>query len=310
MHLIRWRTVVSKRPARSAGLPVINEYAAAIDIGARFHVAAVAPDLCEQPVQTFQAFTGDTERMADWFLSLGIKTVAMESTGVYWVPVYEILETRGIHVIVANARDARSVPGRKSDVNDAQWLQRLHACGLLRASFRPGRDIAALRAYLRLRERHLEYAAAHIQHMQKSLTFMNLQLHHVITDVTGATGMRIVRAIVRGERDPDVLAKMRDMRCKSSESTVRAALIGNYQPEHLFSLKQALELYDSYGVVTATTDLHVLTHFIECATRVSDPEVGHPPFNAAPSLVIAFTRRHHYCGPLRPSAAPRYAQPR
>jgi transposase len=139
---------------------VINEYAAAIDVGSRFHVAAVPPDVCTESVRTFQAFTGDVAQMADWFLSLGIKTVAMESTGVYWVPVYEILETRGIDVIVANARDARSVPGRKSDVNDAQWLQRLHACGLLRASFRPGRDIAALRGYLRVRERLLEYAAA------------------------------------------------------------------------------------------------------------------------------------------------------
>jgi transposase len=235
-----------KRAAKSAGLPVINECAAAIDVGARFHVAAVAPHLCDEPVRTFEAFTGDTERMADWFISLGIKTVAMESTGVYWVPVYEILETRGIDVIVANARDARSVPGRKSDINDAQWLQRLHACGLLRASFRPGRDIAALRAYLRVRERHLEYAAAHIQHMQKALTFMNLQLHHVVTDVTGVTGMKIIRAIVYGERDPDVLAKMRDVRCKSSVDTIREALVGNYQPEHIFALKQALELYDFY----------------------------------------------------------------
>src|SRR5664279_2358909 len=147
--------------------------------------------------------------MADWLLSLGIKTVAMESTGVYWVPVYEILETRGIHVIVANARDARSVPGRKTDVNDAQWLQRLqrhHACGLLRASFRPGRDIAALRGYLRVRERLLEYSAAHIQHMQKALNFMNLQLHHVVTDITGVTGMKIMRAIVRGERNPEAVS--------------------------------------------------------------------------------------------------------
>ena len=220
--------------------------AAAIDIGARFHVAAVAPERCSEPVQTFQAFTSDIKRMADWFVSLGIKTVAMESTGVYWVPVYEVLEDRGLEVIVANARDARAVPGRKSDVNDAQWLQRLHACGLLRASFRPGRDIAALRAYLRLRERHLDDAAAHIQHMQKSLTFMNLQLHHVVSDVSGVTGMRIIRAIVAGERDPDVLARMRDVRCRADVGAVRAALVGNYQPEHLFALKQAVALYDFY----------------------------------------------------------------
>ena len=237
---------MTRRTEKPAGLPIIHDRAAGIDIGARFHVAAVPPDLCDEPVQTFQAFTGDIERMADWLVSMGIKTVAVESTGVYWVPVYEVLEDRGIEVIVANARAARAVPGRKSDVNDAQWLQRLHACGLLRASFRPGRDIAALRTYLRLRERHLEYGAAHIQHMQKALTFMNLQLHHVVSDVTGVTGLKIVRAIVNGERDPQVLATLRDIRCKASTEKVRAALVGNYQPEHVFALTQALALYDFY----------------------------------------------------------------
>ena len=168
---------MSRSHRKSGGLPIVNEKAAGIDIGSRFHVVAVPPDFCEEPVRTFQAFTADLECMADWLKCLGITTVAMESTGVYWIPAYEILESRGIAVVVANARASRVVPGRKSDVNDAQWLQRLHACGLLRASFRPSGDIARLRAYLRLRERHLDYAAAHIQHMQKALTFMNLQLH-------------------------------------------------------------------------------------------------------------------------------------
>ena len=199
---------MARQRGKAAGLPIIHERAGAIDIGSRFHVVAVPPELCDEPVQTFQAFTADLERMADWLVGLGIKTVAMESTGVYWVPVFEVLEGRGIEAIVANAREARAVPGRKSDVNDAQWLQRLHACGLLRASFRPAGDIAALRAYLRLRERHLDYAAAHIQHMQKALTFMNLQLHHVVSDVTGVTGLKIIRAIVAGERDPKVLASL------------------------------------------------------------------------------------------------------
>lgn len=248
---------MSKSLAKSAGMPIIDDKAAGIDIGARFHVAAVPPDLCSNPVQTFQAFTADLERMADWLVSLGIRTVAMESTGVYWIPVYEVLEDRGIAVIVANARESRAVPGRKSDVNDAQWLQRLHACGLLRASFRPGRDIAALRAYLRLRERHLDYAAAHIQHMQKALTFMNLQLHHVVTDVTGVTGMKIIRAIVGGERDPSVLANMRDRNCKSSVDTIRAALVGNYQPEHVFALQQALALYDFYQLRVDECDAQI-----------------------------------------------------
>lgn len=236
----------AKSPSKPAGLPIIHPFAAGIDIGSRFHVAAVSPDLCDEPVQTFQAFTSDLERMADWLVATGTRTVVMESTGVYWVAAFEVLESRGLEVVLANAREARAVPGRKSDVNDAQWLQRLHACGLLRASFRPGRDIAELRAYLRARERHTDYAAAHIQHMQKALTFMNIQLHHVIATITGVTGMRIIRAIVDGERDPDKLAAMRDVRCKESIGTIRAALVGNYQPEHVFALKQSLALYDFY----------------------------------------------------------------
>lgn len=232
--------------SKPTGLPIIHPCAAGIDIGSRFHVVAVSPDLCDEPVQTFQAFTHDLQRMANWLVATGTKTVVMESTGVYWVAAYEVLESRGLEVILANAREARAVPGRKSDVNDAQWLQRLHACGLLRASFRPGRAIAELRAYLRARERHTDYAAAHIQHMQKALTFMNIQLHHVISTITGVTGMRIIRAIVAGERNPDKLAAMRDVRCKESIETIRNALVGNYQPEHVFALKQALALYDFY----------------------------------------------------------------
>ena len=234
------------RRSKAIGLPIINLRAAAIDIGSRFHVVAIPAEMHDQPVQTFQAFTGDLHRMAGWLKSVGVTTVAMESTGVYWVPVYEVLENAGLSVVVANARDAHSVPGRKSDVNDAQWLQRLHACGLLRASFRPGREIAALRAYLRLRERHLDYAAAHIQHMQKALTFMNLQLHHVVSDVTGVTGLKIVRAIVAGERDVAALAGMRDVRCKATAEVLEGSLQGNYQPEHVFALRQAVELYDFY----------------------------------------------------------------
>ena len=248
---------MSKSKTKPNGLPIINEFAAGIDIGSRFHVVAVGSDLCDEPVRTFQAFTSDLLRMADWLIEIGIQTVAMESTGVYWVAAYEVLESRGINVILANAREARAVPGRKSDVSDAQWLQRLHACGLLRASFRPGREIAALRAYLRSRERHLDYAASHIQHMQKALTFMNLQLQHVISDITGVTGMQIIRAIVAGERNPDVLAAMRDVRCKATIETVRAALVGNYQPEHVFALKQALALYDFYQQCVAECDIQI-----------------------------------------------------
>jgi transposase len=245
------------KKGKAIGLPIVNARAAGIDIGSRIQVAAVPPELSDDPVQTFQSFTADIERLADWLVSLGITTVAMESTGVYWIPVYEILEDRGLTVILANARDCKSVPGRKSDVNDAQWLQRLHACGLLRASFRPTRDISALRAYMRIRDRHLEYAAAHMQHMQKALTHMNLQLHHVISDISGVTGLKIIRAIVAGERDPDVLAAMRDVRCRESIQTIRAAMVGNYQPEHVFALAQALALFDAYQERVADCDAQI-----------------------------------------------------
>jgi transposase len=243
--------------SKRAGLPIVQEYAAGIDIGSRFHVVAVPPEMSSESVQTFQAFTSDLHRMADWLIETGIKTVAMESTGVYWVPVFEILEERGLNVILVNAREARTVPGRKTDVNDAQWLQRLHACGLLRASFRPGREIAALRAYLRLRERHLDYAAAHIQHMQKALTFMNMQLQNVVSDITGATGMKIIRAIVAGERDPAKLAQLRDVRCHASIETIEASLRGNDQPEHVFALTQALALYDFYQARIEECDIEI-----------------------------------------------------
>jgi transposase len=239
------------------GLPTIHDRAAGIDIGSRFHVVAIPADLSDEPVQTFQAFTADLQRMADWLCEKGIETVAMESTGVYWVPTYEILEARGIEVVLANAREVSAVPGRKTDVNDAQRLQRLHACGLVRASFRPGRDSAALRAYLRLRERLLDYSAAHIQHMQKALTFMNLQLHHVVADITGVTGLKIIRAIVAGERDLQVLSAMRDVRCKATPEIIRAALTGNYQAEHLFALAQALALYDFYQEQVHSTDVQI-----------------------------------------------------
>jgi transposase len=247
----------TKLSRKTRGLAPVHPAAAAIDIGATMHVAAVGPDRDKEPVRTFRTFTGDLERLADWFARCGIKTIAMESTGVYWIPVFEILEQRGFEVMVVNARDAKHVPGRKTDVSDAQWLQRLHEYGLLRASFRPQAEIAGLRAYLRQRERLLDYAAAHIQHMQKALMQMNLQLHHVLTDITGVTGMSIIRAIVAGERDPSVLASYRDRRCQASVETVCQALAGNYRAEHIFALTQALELYDVYQTKVLACDKQI-----------------------------------------------------
>lgn len=262
---------MTQRQQGAVGLPIVQARAGAVGIGARFHVVAMPPELSDEPVRTFLAFTGDLERMAEWLKEVGVATVAMESTGVYWVPVYEILERQGIDVVLCNARDARMVPGRKSYVNDAQWLQRLHACGLLRGSFHPGAEIAALRAYLRVRERHIEYAAAHIQHMQKALTFMNLQVHHVVSDLNGVTGIRIVRAILVGERDPKVLAAMRDRRCHSSVETIEAALVGNYQPEHLFALRQAVALYYAYQEQITQCDREIEQVLIRLGAEKASP---------------------------------------
>jgi transposase len=247
----------TKRPRKSRDFSTVNPAAAAIDIGATIHVAAVGPNRDKELVRTFRTFTDDLCRLADWFAECGVRTVVMESTSVYWIPVFEILEQRGFEVMVVNARDAKHVPGRKTDVSDAQWLQRLHEYGLLRASFRPQAEIAGLRAYLRQRERLLDYAAAHIQHMQKAMMQMNLQLHHVVTDVTGVTGMAIIRAIVAGERDPNVLAAHRDRRCHASVETVCQALVGNYREEHVFALTQALELYDVYQTKVNACDKQI-----------------------------------------------------
>jgi transposase len=260
----------------------VHPHAAAIDIGATLHVAAVGPDRDPEPVRSFGTFTADLHRLADWLVQGGVTTVAMESTGVYWIPAYEILEQRGLEVVLVNARDAKHVPGRKTDVSDAQWLQRLHEYGLLRGSFRPKGEVATLRAYLRQRERLLDYAAAHIQHMQKALTQMNLQLHHVVSDVTGATGMRIIRAIVAGERDLDKLAGYRDPRCHAPLETIRQALVGNDREEHVFALAQALELYDTYQAKVAACDARIEAVLSRLQDAAAKPAGKLPP--ALPAL--------------------------
>ena len=238
-------------------IETVNIGAAAVDIGSREHMAAVNPEVTDSPVRAFGTFTHDLHDLADWFKSHGVTSVAMETTGVYWIPAYEILEQHGFEVILVNARYAKNVPGRKTDVSDASWLRQLHSYGLLRGSFRPSAEIATLRAYLRQRERLVEYAAAHIQHMQKALMEMNLQLHHVVSDITGITGMKIIRAIVAGERDLDVLAGYRDVRCKASTQTIKAAPNGNNRPEHIFGLTQSLELYDFYQAKMLECDRHL-----------------------------------------------------
>jgi transposase len=220
--------------------------ACGIDIGSTSHFVAVPHDRDAEPVREFRAFTADLQRLVQWLRQCRIKAVAMESTGVYWIPLYEMLEAAGFEVQLVNARHVRSVPGRKSDVLDCQWLQQLMSYGLLRGAFRPAGEVCALRAVWRHRDMLLSYQARHVQHLQKALTQMNVQLHHVISDIMGATGQAIVRAINAGERDPFVLARLRDRRIRANEAEVAASLQGHWRDEHLFSLKQALALIDAY----------------------------------------------------------------
>jgi transposase len=225
---------------RRVRLKVVHPRSAGIDIGSRFHVVAVPAELDDEPVRKFSSFTNDLKALAKWLLAIGVCTVAMESTGIYWVPLYEILVDSGLEVFLVNARHTKNVPGRKTDINDAQWLQQLHSYGLVRASFQPDRGIARLRAYFRQRDILVRYRSSHLQHMQKALMQMNLQLQHVVADVTGLTARRIIDAILAGQRDSHELASLRDRRCKETVETIAAALDGNYQEEHLFELKLRL----------------------------------------------------------------------
>lgn len=224
----------------------INVWAAGIDIGAASHFVAVPEGCAKETVREFKTFTTGLNELANWLKQCGIKTVAMESTGVYWIPVYELLEEKGFEVKLVDARQVKNVSGRKTDVLDCQWIQQLHTYGLLNGAFRPTDEVCELRAYIRQRSMLVKSASRYIQQMQKALTQMNVQLHHVISDVTGETGMKIIRAINNGERNPIILAEHRDPRCKNSVEDIKAALTGNYRAEHLFCLKQSLELYDLF----------------------------------------------------------------
>jgi transposase len=245
------------RPAK--GLSLVHPHAAGIDVGATEHyVACGAGD--PAPVRRFGACTADLEALADWLAQCGVKTVAMESTGVFWVPLFELLEARGFEVRLVDARQMRRIPGRpKTDAHDAQWLQRLHSYGLLAAAFRPDEPVCVLRGYLRQRHMLVTYAGQHVQHMQKALTQMNVKLQHAVSDITGVTGLAIIRAIVAGQRDPVALAKLRDQRCGHSEADIARALHGSWRAEHLFALKQAVELYDFYHQQIAACDRAIET---------------------------------------------------
>lgn len=233
---------------------LINPDAAGIDIGSREHYVCVPTDRDSKNIKVFGAFTQDLKEMVAWLKQCGIKTIAMESTGVYWIPLFQILETNGFEVKLVNARHVKNVPGRKTDVEDCQWLQRLHTYGLLNGSFRPEDQICVLRSYTRQRDRLIKNSKTHVNRMQKALSEMNIQLHHVISDITGLTGMNIIKAIIAGERNPEKLAQLRDGRIKSDSLTITKALEGDYRKEHLDILKQELELYEFYLAKIAECD--------------------------------------------------------
>jgi transposase len=273
-------------------LRVANPHAAGIDVHAAVHWVAVPPDHVSLPravqtgsnsslpphVRKFGACTADLELLADWLQQSGVTTVAMESTGVYWIPLFELLERRGFQVNLVDPRQTKHAPGRpKTDVLDCQWIQRLHSYGLLTASFRPEDQVVVLRSYLRQRHMLIRYAGQHVQHMQKALEQMNVKLTEVVSDITGVTGMAILEAILAGERDPRKLAKLRDNRCQRTETEIARALYGNWRDEHLFALKQALQLFQNYGRLLYECDMKLEAHLATFADKSGGQKLAPKP---------------------------------
>ena len=281
-----------RKRARAPALSIAYPNACGIDIGSTSHFVAVPGDRDDEPVREFPAFTADLERLVKWLRECNITAVAMESTGVYWIPLYEMLDAAGFEVNLVNARHVKNVPGRKSDVLDCQWLQQLMSFGLLRGAFRPTDEVCALRAVWRHRDMLLSYQARHVQHLQKALTQMNVQLHHVITDIMGVTGQAIIRAIVAGERDAATLAKLRDRRIKANAAEVAASLKGHWRDEHLFALKQALALIDAYAeqITQCDGELQRLLGALK-AHEVPDGGLGTPKRGTPARNAVRFDAR-------------------
>jgi transposase len=273
-------------------LPVLNPNAAGIDIGATANYVAVPQDRATPCVRRFETFTADLVATADWLQECGIRTIAMESTGVYWIPLFQILEERGFEVFLVNAGHLKNVPGHESDVEDCQWLQYLHACGLLKASFRPEQAVCVVRSLLRHREVLISSAASHVQHMQKALILMNLQLHNVLSDLTGKTGLAILDAILAGERDTHKLAALKDRRIKASHETIAKSLEGTYRPEHLFVLKQALGAYRYYQQLISECDQEIEKALADFDARVDPTQTPLAPETQKPSRgnLLRFTK--------------------
>ncbi len=255
-----WRIMMDKKQSKlsiSKKLPMLNLNAAGIDIGSENHFIAVPEGRDIENVREFTSFTCDLKNISTWLKKCEIETVAMESTGVYWIPLYDYLEKEGFEVLLVDARHVKNVSGRKSDVLDCQWLQQLHTYGLLSGAFRPPEHICALRSLLRHRDKYIKYAASHTLHMQKALSLMNLRLHNVIADITGSTGMKIIRSIIGGETTPSILAQHRHGRCRSSIEEIEKSLEGSYRSELVFALKQSVETYDFYRKQVELCDLEI-----------------------------------------------------
>jgi transposase len=249
----------------------MNLNATGIDIGSERHMVAVPEGRDTVSVREFGTFTTDLEALATWLKQCGVTTVAMESTGVYWIPLFELLERRGFEVKLVDAGHVKNVSGRKSDVLDCQWIQQLHTYGLLAGAFRPPDEVCVLRSYLRQREMLTQSSSMHIQHMQKALQQMNLLLHNVVSDITGVTGMKIIKAILAGERQPRVLARNRDEGCHNTAATIAKSLVGNYREEHLFALRQAVDLYETYQAKIADCNQAIIKQ-VQKQPDVSDDE--------------------------------------
>ena len=253
----RLKSNPSKPKSSTPQLPVLHLHAAGIDIGAREIYVGVPPGSGERSVRSFPTFTEDLHALRDWLKECGVTTVAMESTGVYWIPLFQILDASGIEVCLVNARHCKNLPGRKTDVQDCQWLQQLHSVGLLRGSFRPADQVCAVRAILRHRDSLVRGAGRCVSHQHKALTQMNIQLHHVISDLTGVTGQAILNGILNGERDPQTLAAMKDHRIKASRDVIAKSLRGDWRTEHLFTLKQTHALWLQHQTLIAECDTQI-----------------------------------------------------
>lgn len=260
----------------SASLPAPNPHVAGIDVGARQLYVAVPPGACARSVRSFDTFTEDLHALRDWLLECGVTSVALESTGVYWIPIFQILEAAGLEVVLVNARHCQNLPGRKTDVQDCQWLQYLHSVGLLRASFRPADQVCAVRTILRHRDGLVHGAARGVNHLHKALTQMNIQLQHVISDLTGVTGLAILQAILAGERDPHQLAALKDHRIKATRDVLAKGLRGDWRPEHLFTLRQSYELWDKHQQLITQCDEEMARMLAAFDTRAEKDAVLAP----------------------------------